>query len=176
MRRVRLNVALYVVVMVAAALLVVAVVRVLQDDGPSSLPVEGVVDLAEAPQGEQQRYADILDAARQEATAIINISYKDVQSAIDAVMAGATGEFKSQYDAASEALIELFSTNQSIRTGKVLWAGVVAQDPDSATVILATSGTVTTKDGRTEQENFRIQMQLVSEKGRWLTSDLQFVE
>jgi Mce-associated membrane protein len=176
LKRAQLNVALYVAVMVAAALLVVAVFRVVQDDdAPSSLPVDGLVELAEAPEGEQQRYADILDSATQEATAMINISYTDVQSAIDAVMAGATGDFKAQYAAATDALIKLFTDNQSVRAGEVLWAGVVAQDPDSATVILATTGTVSTKDGQTKEENYRIQMQLVSEKGAWLTSDLQFV-
>jgi Mce-associated membrane protein len=176
MRRIPLNLALYVVVMVAAALLVVAAVRVFQDDpGPTSLPVQGVVELDEASGTEQQRYADIIDAATAEATAMVNISYTDVQSAIDKVLAGATGDFKSQYDAATDALVKLFNDNQSVRKGQVLWAGVVAQDPDSATVILATTGTVATKKSPAKAENYRIQMQLVSEKGRWLTSDLQFV-
>ena len=58
-----------------------------------------------------------------------------------------------------------------------LWTGVVAQDPDSATVILATAGTVenTSTGDKPVAEDYRIQMQLVLEKGRWLTSDLQFV-
>jgi Mce-associated membrane protein len=178
LRRVVVNVSLYVVVMVAAALLVVAAVRVLDDDpGPTSLPVKGVVELDEAPAAEQQRYADILASASQEATAFVNISYTDAQSAIDAVMAGATGDFKDQYAKATDALVQLLTDNKSVRTGEVLWAGVVAQDPDSATVILATTGTVqNTQTGDTPKaENYRIQLQLVSEKGRWLTGDLQFV-
>ena len=50
-------------------------------------------------------------------------------------------------------------------------------DPDSATVIVATDGTVQNKQtGPTPRaEIYRIQLQLVLEKGRWLTSDLQFV-
>jgi Mce-associated membrane protein len=178
LKRVVLNVSLYVVVMVAAALLVVATVRVLDDDpGPTSLPVKGEVALDQAPSAEQQRYADVLDSASKEATAFVNISYTDAQTAIDAVMAGATGDFKDQYAQATDALVKLLTDNKSIRTGEVLWAGVVAQDPDSATVILATTGTV--KNNQTgdepKAENYRIQMQLVSEKGKWLTSDLQFV-
>ena len=57
-------------------------------------------------------------------------------------MEGATGEFRDQYAQATDALITLLQDNKSIRTGEVIWAGVVAQDPDSATVILATTGTV----------------------------------
>ena len=178
MRRVGLNVLLYVVVMVATALLVVAAVRVLDDDpGPTSLPVKGVAELDEASGTEQERYADIMAAASKEATAFVNIRYDTAQESIDAVMEGATGDFREQYAKATEALITLLQDNKSIRTGEVVWAGVVAQDPDSATVILATTGTVQNNQtgANPKAENYRIQMQLVSEKGRWLTSDLQFV-
>ena len=179
MRRVILNATLYVVVLVAAALLVVAAVRVFQDDEPTptTLPVRGVVGLDEASNGEQQRYADVLAAATKEATAFINIRYDDTQTAIDAVKAGATGDFRDQYDKSTAALVKLLQQYKSVRTGQVLWSGVVAQDPDSATVILATTGTVenASTGDKPFSENYRIQMQLVLEKGRWLTSDLQFV-
>jgi Mce-associated membrane protein len=176
--RVVLNVALYVVVMVAAALLVVAAVRVLQDDpAPTTLPVKGVVELKEGSAAEQQRYADIVDSAAKEAAAFVNISYTDTQSAIDAVMAGATGDFKDQYAKATDALVKLLTDNKSVRTGEVLWTGVVAQDLDSATVIIATTGTVANNQtgNQPKAENYRLQLQLVLEKGKWLTSDLQFV-
>ena len=179
MRRVFLNATLYVVVMVAAALLVVAAVRVFGDDEPTptSLPVKGVVELDQASSAEQQRYSDIIAAATKETTAFINIRYDDTQSAIDAVKAGATGDFRDQYDKSTEALVKLLQQYKSVRSGQVLWTGVVAQDPDSATVILATAGTVenTSTGDKPVAEDYRIQMQLVLEKGRWLTSDLQFV-
>jgi Mce-associated membrane protein len=179
LNRITLNVLLYVVVMVAAALLVVASVQVVRDDpGPTTLPAKDVSELDEASKTEQQRYADILASASKEATVFLNISYETAQESIDEVMAGATGDFRDQYAQATDSLITLLEDNKSIRTGEVIWAGVVAQDPDSATVILATKGTV--KNNQTgddpKAENYRIQMQLVSEKGRWLTSDLQFVE
>ena len=178
MNRVVVNVGLYVVVMVAAALLVVAAVRAFDDDpGPTSLPVKGLVALEEGSAAEQQRYADIIAAASKEVTAFLNISYTDAQPKIDAVMAGATGTFRDQYGAATEALIKLLEQNKSVRTGEVIWTGVVAQDPDSATVILATEGTVqnTQTGNEPKGENYRIQLELISEKGTWLTSDLQFV-
>lgn len=178
MNRVGANIALYVVVMVAAALLVVAAVRVLGDDpGPTSLPVKGVVELSEASGSEQQRYADILDSASKEADAFVNIRYDDAQASIDAVMAGATGDFRDQYAKSTDGVIQVLQENKSIMTGEVLWTGVVAQDPDSATVIVATSGTVQNKQtgDKPVARYFRLQLQLVSEKGSWLTSDLQFV-
>ena len=177
-RRALLNVSLYVVVMVVAALLVVAAVRVLSDDPkPTSLPVEGVVALKAGSASEQQRYSDIIDAASKEATAFVNIRYDDADASIQAVMDGATGDFRDQYSKATDALVKLLKDNKSIRTGDVLWTGVVAEDPDSATVIIATTGTVSNNQtgNQPKAENYRIQMQLTREKGKWLTSDLQFV-
>ncbi len=178
MSRVRLNVLLYVVVMVAAALVVVAAVTTLRDDAaPATLPVTGVVELDEASDAEQQRNADILDSASTEATAFVNIRYDDAQASIDKVMEGATGAFRDQYAKSTDGVIEILQENQSIMTGEVLWTGVVAQDQDSATVIVATSGTVQNKQtgNKPVARYFRLQLELVSEKGRWLTSDLQFV-
>ena len=176
--RVRVNALLYVVVMVAAALVVVAAVRALGDDpAPTSLPVKGVVELDEASGTEQQRYADVLASASKEATAFVNIRYDDAQASIDAVMAGATGDFRDQYATSTDGVIQVLQENKSVMSGEVLWSGVVAQDPDSATVIVATSGTVQNKQtgDKPVARYFRLQLQLVSEKGRWLTSDLQFV-
>jgi Mce-associated membrane protein len=176
--RVRLNVLLYVVVMVAAALLVVATVRVVQDDSATpSLPADGVVELDAAPAADQERYADVLESASAEATAFVNIRYDDAQASIDAVMEGATGAFRDQYSQSTDSVIKVLEDNQSIMTGEVLWSGVVAQDPDSATVIVATSGTVQNKQtgNKPVARYFRLQLQLVSEDGRWLTNDLQFV-
>lgn len=178
MSRLRLNVMLYVVVMVATALLVVAAVRIRGDDpAPTTLPVKGVVELDDASGAEQQRYTDILESASKEATAFVNIRYDDAQASIDAVMAGATGDFRAQYAKSTDGVIQVLTENKSIMSGKVLWTGVVAQDPDSATVIVATSGTVQNKQtgDKPVARFFRLQLQLVSEKGRWLTSDLQFV-
>ena len=80
-------------------------------------------------------------------------------------------------EATTGLLAKLLTDNKSVRTGEVLWTGVVAQDPDSATVIIATTGTVANNQtgNQPKAENYRLQLQLVLEKGKWLTSDLQFV-
>jgi Mce-associated membrane protein len=126
---------------------------------------------------EQERYGDVLAAATTEAEAFINIRYDDAQASIDAVAEGATGEFREQYDTSSTSVIEVLQENRSIMEGEVLWAGVVDLDGDSATVIAATTGTVSNKqtDNQPVERNFRLQLELVLEDGRWLTSDLQFV-
>jgi Mce-associated membrane protein len=177
LRRTHVNLLLYVVVMVAAALTVVAAVRLAEDDSATALPKAGEVQLAASSQTVQQRYSDVLASAAKEATAFVNIRYDDAQNSIDKVMAGATGDFREQYSKSTDGVIDVLEQNKSIMTGEVLWSGVVAQDPDSATVIIATSGTVqnTQTGDKPVARFFRLQLQLVSEKGKWLTSDLQFV-
>ena len=74
-------------------------------------------------------------------------------------------------------MIEVIRRNKSVMTGEVEWAGVVSSDEDSATVIVATSGTVANNQtgAKPVARNFRLQLQLVREGDQWLTSDLQFV-
>lgn len=126
---------------------------------------------------EQERYGAVQRAATAQAEAFVNIDYRNADESIDKVAAGATGEFRTQYDSAAGGLAELMTQEKSVMTGDVLWAGVVDADPDSATVIVATTGTVanvSTKE-KPVARNFRLQLELVLEGGRWLTSDLQFV-
>jgi Mce-associated membrane protein len=181
--RLRLNLVLYVVALVTAAVCVVvtvAVVRDLRDDGPTALPPSGalrVESLEEAPADEQARLGDVLAAATEVATAFVNIRYDDAQASIDQVKAGATGAFREQYEKSTGGVIEVIERNKSVMTGEVLWAGVVDVDEDSATVIVATSGTVANKQtgDKPVARSFRLQLELVKEADAWLTSDLQFV-
>ena len=125
----------------------------------------------------QERYGDVLTAATDETTAFINIDYRKAQESIDAVAAGATGEFKDQYSQASGPVVDLMQQEESVRTGKVVWAGVVSLDADSARVIAATEGTVANKatEGKPFAEYFRLQLDLQLVKGKWLTSNVEFV-
>ena len=57
-------------------------------------------------QAEQERYGDVLAAARAEVEAFINIDYRDAQQSIDAVAASATGDFQKQYDSSTKGVVE----------------------------------------------------------------------
>ncbi|MDQ4054593.1 MAG: hypothetical protein M3237_18110 [Actinomycetota bacterium] len=178
-----MNLVLYVVALLTAAACVVVtvhVVRAVQDDQTTVLPKEGalqVEELDEAPDDEQQRFADVISSATTVATAFVNIRYDNAEESIEQVKAGATGAFREQYEKSTGGVIEVIRRNKSVMTGEVLWAGVVSSDEDSATVIVATTGTVA--NNQTEDKpvarNFRLQLELVREGDAWLTSDLQFV-
>ena len=73
--------------------------------------------------------------------------------------------------------MKLTQRAQATQTGEVEWAGLVAGDDDSATVIVATSGTVANKLTEFEPvaRTYRLQLEVDFVDGRWLTSDLQYV-
>ena len=181
--RVRMNVVLYVIALVTAAasvVVTVAVVRALGEDETSPRPETGaaqIESLDEASADEQERFAEIVASARSVATAFVNIRHDDAQASIDRVKAGATGAFRKQYEKSTGGVIDVVKRNKSVMVGEVLWTGVVNADEDSATVIVATTGTVANNQtkGKPSARNFRLQLQLVREDDAWLASDLQFV-
>jgi Mce-associated membrane protein len=183
-RRVRLNLILYVLVLAAAAVAVVvgvAVVDDVRDDPtPSSLPADGAVRpvaLAESADEEQERIAAVIESASTEVLALLNVRYDDPETSFDAVLAGATGAFRTQFEKSTKDLDEKLAESESVQESEVLWTGIVAADPDSATVNVAASGTVsnTFTEGKAEARNYRLQLELVLTDGAWLTRDLQFV-
>jgi Mce-associated membrane protein len=164
--RVRLNIGLYVLALVLACACVFGAVLVVQDHRDS-----------ERDASEQERYGDVLASARAEVEAFINIDYQDARASIDAVAAGATGDFAEQYDSSTKGVTGLLERNRSVMDGKVLWAGVVSADDDSATVIAATTGTVAnvSSDNKPVARLFRLKLDLQKVDGVWLTSNLEFV-
>jgi Mce-associated membrane protein len=162
----RLNRALYVVALLLACGCAVGGVLTWQEHGDR-------VDAKE----EQQRYGAVIASATDLATAFVNIDYRKLDESFDAVAAGSTGDFKKDYTNKTGDLTELITQQQSVSTGKVVWAGVVSLDQDSARVIAATEGTVANKPsgGKPFATYFRLQLDLQLVDGRWLTSDLEFV-
>lgn len=131
-----------------------------------------------ATETEQERYGEVVAAATAEAEAFVNIRYDDASSSLDRVAEGATGDFREQYTSSRDRVEQKIRRNRSVLEGEVLYTGVVDVDGNSATVLAATSGTVTSRqtDNQPVVREFRLRLELVRQGGRWLTSDLEVVE
>lgn len=124
----------------------------------------------------EARYDEVLAAARAEALAFTTLDHRTVEHDTARVLDGATGSFRRQFKGSLDQLTELATQNKSVSTGKVLSAGVVSADPDSARVIVVTDSTVSNVNTPTPQpRHYRIQLDLVRRGDRWLASDLEFV-
>jgi len=126
---------------------------------------------------QQRRYGAVLAAANAEVTAFVNLRYDRTPESVDAVARGATGAFRDHYARSARKVIRVLQRNRSLMTGRVVWSGVSAISPERATVIVATTGTVSNRrtHGGAEPRDFRFRVSLVRRDGRWLTSDIEFV-
>lgn len=123
-----------------------------------------------------RRYGDVLAAADREVTAFVNLRY-DRPATLDAVAAGATGAFRDRYLRSSAHVARVLTRHQSVSTGRVVWSGVSAVTPDRATVIAATTGTVSNASthGQPRPRDLRFRVTLLRVDGRWLAADVAFV-
>jgi Mce-associated membrane protein len=185
--RLGLNLTLWIVVILTGALAITGAVWIWRDGDPasassSSRAGEEVGDarveaMPAADDAEQERTAAVIDAATKMSNAFLNLDYQNVDASTEAVLSLATGQFRMQYQQSSEGLAKVATRAKSVQTGEVVWSGVVASDEDSATVIVASSGTVSNKttEFKAVPRNYRLQLDLAFEDEQWLTRDLQFV-
>lgn len=123
----------------------------------------------------QERYGDVIVAASDFTVALLNIDYRTVDEWKSGVTALATGDFLTQFDKGTQPLFDLAEQNKAVRTATVLQAAVSTVDGDSATVLVATKGTISNValQNKPQQENFRFLLTLTRQDGGWKTSNLE---
>jgi Mce-associated membrane protein len=115
-------------------------------------------------------------AASAEVRGLLSISATTSDEDVAALLAGATADFRSELESQADRLRTELSENDVVATGSIDSAAVSAFGGDSATVIMAASGTVDNKQtADPEPRNYRLEVTLVEEDGRWLVSGLEFV-
>lgn len=153
-------------------------VLTLTHDGNGWL-VDGVATDAPDPRPEPDpEQAAILDAARRMTMAFLNLDYRTVADDVDQVLALATGEFARQYEDSAQDLQKLMAAANAVQRAEIFAAGIAHSDAASATVIVATQGTVRnnqTGDQPVARTN-RLKLGLELVDGKWLTADLQYIQ
>ncbi|MFE3031647.1 hypothetical protein ACFXKY_08350 [Streptomyces canus] len=124
----------------------------------------------------EQRRQEVLAAARQSALNFTSLDYRHYDRDSADVLRSATGSFKKQFTAQTAELTKLVAANKSVSEGQVLDAGIVRSDAHSARVLVVADSKVTnTAAPQGQARTYRLQLDLVHEGGRWLTSDVEFV-
>lgn len=123
------------------------------------------------------RQQEVAEAARAEAVAFLTVDHADMEPLIEAVLAGATGEFEEQYDSQRDKLTSEAIRTEATSTGEVVALGVGRVDDESAEVVVAANSTVTSTSTGAEGQvrYYRLRLALVRDGDRWLTSRLEFV-
>ncbi|MFF8605788.1 hypothetical protein ACF06X_07605 [Streptomyces sp. NPDC015346] len=125
---------------------------------------------------EDRRNQDILAAARQSALNFTSLDHRHYARDSENVLNGATGDFKKQFAAQTKQLTKIVADNKSVSEGQVLDAGIARADDRSARVLVVADSKVTNVAApEGTSRNYRLQLDLVREDGRWLTSNVEFV-
>ncbi|GAA1583800.1 MULTISPECIES: hypothetical protein [Kribbella] len=117
-----------------------------------------------------------MKAARQLALDFTTYDYQTWDADSKRVIDDSTGQFKQEFQAGIDAVKTDVVSNKATSKGDVKEAGVVSSDKDSAQVLVIVNAVVTNTASTTGTERrYRIKLDMVREKGRWLTADLQVV-
>ena len=124
----------------------------------------------------EDRREDALRYARQMALNLTSISVQELDTDIEQVLDGATGEFEEDFARRSDNLREVLTTNEVVSEGKVLEAALVRADDETATALVVVDATVRNAQNPQGGVNtYRMKLELERQGDRWLTSLLEFV-
>lgn len=120
-----------------------------------------------------------LNAATLQTLNWASVDYRDVDSFVAKVRAGATGDFAQQFDESEDALRELIESNESVQVPTIPngGAGLLERRDDQARVLIVMDAQVTNTSAETPQpRQYRLQVTVSKVDGRWLTSQLEFID
>jgi Mce-associated membrane protein len=121
---------------------------------------------------------EALAAAKQAAVNFVSISDSTVDSDMQRIIDGSTGDFKDQYVSNRATFKDQVVSNKASSTGTVLRAAILSNDSDSAVVLVALDATVKntgTPDGRLSHYRMQLSMARDAGTGKWLVAQLDFV-
>ena len=92
------------------------------------------------------------------------------------IFTGVTDHFRKTYTSQVGLFSSAVTSSKVVSRGTVDASGVVSVDPSRASVLVATSGSVSAAGRATQQRYFRFEVTLVRFGGAWLVDDVRFVE
>lgn len=115
-------------------------------------------------------------AATDEVVGLISISGTTSGEDLERLVEGATGSFRADLEEQGDRLKASLAKGKVAATGEVVSAGVAKIDQESATVVVAATGTVRNKGtAGPEPRHYRLLVELAKEGDQWLVSGLEFV-
>ncbi|HEY3502547.1 MAG TPA: hypothetical protein VGN37_07110 [Actinocatenispora sp.] len=117
-----------------------------------------------------------MSAAKTTVSNFMSVSAGTVDRDLKRTLAGATGDFKREYQNGMDQTKSAVVENKVDAKARVLWAGIVTSKDKSATVLVAMDATVrntNAPDGR--RAHYRVQVTMAEQNGHWLVSKLDFV-
>lgn len=136
----------------------------------------GVLWVVRAHHEHQARDDAITVAAREEVLALLTLNQKDVKGSLDKVLAGATGGWRERFAQEADQFTQVVQKQHVDATATITASAIQSADDTHATVLVAADAEIrNTNSPQGYPGVYRILMNLQSQDGVWLVSDLQFV-
>ena len=120
-----------------------------------------------------------LDAATRETLNWASVDYRKVDDFVSRVKKGATGTFLQQFTQSEQPLRRLIQQNRSVQVPTIPkdGAALLERRGSEARVLIVMDANVTNRSTTTPQpRQYRLQVTVTRVGGRWLTSNLEFVD
>lgn len=128
-----------------------------------------------AAQRDEQRNA-FVQTARQTVLNLTTIKPDTAKEDVDRILAGASGEFKSEFDGREDPFVGVVKQAGVTTVGKILESGFESQDGNTATVLVAARADVSTPDGtQNGPRDFRMRVTVTDDGGTMTASKVEFV-
>ena len=125
---------------------------------------------------EDRLRTEAVQTARQLVVNFTTLDHRSLRASTSGVLALTAGDFRQEYTNASKELEKVVAENKTVSRGKVLDAGVVSFDSDSARVLVVADSQVTNvATDKPQLRTYRLQLDLSRESSGWRVVELQFV-
>jgi Mce-associated membrane protein len=123
-----------------------------------------------------EAYDQVTQVASDKVLDLTNLQAGNADKASEELMDGVTDDFRAEF---AEQVADFTSTlrrQQVTSTGRIVSIAVDSLDDDSASVLVAASGTVTNnRASKPQARYYRLRVDLLDVDGRWLVDGLEFV-
>lgn len=123
-----------------------------------------------------ETYDEVTQVASDKVLNLTNLRAGNAAQSREALMDGVTDDFRAEFSEQVEDFTSEVTREKVTSTGRVVSIAVDTLDDESASVLVAASGTVANRRARKPQErHYRLRVDLLEVDGRWLVNGLEFV-
>ncbi|MFF0814741.1 hypothetical protein ACFYVR_06225 [Rhodococcus sp. NPDC003318] len=117
-----------------------------------------------------------VQTARQTVLNLTTIKPETAKEDVDRILAGASGEFRSEFDGREDPFVSVVQEAGVTTVGKILESGLESEDGNTAKVLVAARADVSTPDGtQNGPRDFRMRVTVTDDGGTMTASKVEFV-
>lgn len=136
---------------------------------------KGYLDARDLKQTDESR-SEVLAAAERKVVQLTTIGAKTSEDDIERLLEGTSTNFREEFAAQADSFVSSLRQGEVDASGEVVAAGVKQLGDDSATVLVAATGSVSNKEAAGVQPRYyRLLVRLVRDDGAWLVDGMEFV-